>query len=114
MALTLCASLESGAEDQKQAASNVWYNALIADWDFFTDILYGKQINLTDDGIANSVLQKSVFGKLVEECDKCKKSAWGEVGIDISCVCNQHLLRVIGKHETCFTFSWRCRYSIGE
>eukprot|EP00523_Entomoneis_sp_CCMP467_P011012 CAMPEP_0168739852 /NCGR_PEP_ID=MMETSP0724-20121128/11675_1 /TAXON_ID=265536 /ORGANISM="Amphiprora sp., Strain CCMP467" /LENGTH=1128 /DNA_ID=CAMNT_0008787265 /DNA_START=1 /DNA_END=3388 /DNA_ORIENTATION=- len=83
LALCLCCSLESGGVDaRKQAACSVWYKALVADWDFLTDLLYGKQQSLTDEGLANAVLQKSVFGKLMEECSSNPKSSWGEVSFD--------------------------------
>ncbi|KAL7571873.1 hypothetical protein ACA910_002945 [Epithemia clementina (nom. ined.)] len=79
IALVLCASLENTTlEQRKNAAANVWYKAVMADWDFLTQILHGET-NLTDHGIANAVLNKSVFGRLVEECDKIQL---GEVGID--------------------------------
>ena len=87
-ALAVCASLDNSApEVKKTAAANVWYKALMADWDLLDQILRGggdswwsSDRYSGDGGMVREMLQQSVFGKLVEECDKI--SSLEHVSID--------------------------------
>eukprot|EP00527_Entomoneis_sp_CCMP2396_P003172 CAMPEP_0198140850 /NCGR_PEP_ID=MMETSP1443-20131203/3935_1 /TAXON_ID=186043 /ORGANISM="Entomoneis sp., Strain CCMP2396" /LENGTH=550 /DNA_ID=CAMNT_0043803387 /DNA_START=1 /DNA_END=1656 /DNA_ORIENTATION=+ len=88
LALVLCASMDdsnnSSVEAKKQAASEIWYKAVVADWDLLTSILdgSGQVMMMMNANMKQTVLTTSVFGKLVTLCDQCSKSSWEHVNID--------------------------------